>query len=259
MRALWIVAALLFAFPASADDGGAPDPGAEQKLPPLKVLVDRSTVDLEAHHLEMKMSRAAKSVKIRVLDEMGAEIAEEEHDFSGKPAGATLLVSWQPKNKEPVARIELFAYDVHGYWKGVALTPWSVKIPHQEVLFDTNKAVVKKSEEPKLEESYDRIKKAIEAHKEIGAIKLFVAGHTDTVGTPAHNLTLSRKRAQAIAKWFKKRGLGNPVLFAGFGESVLAVKTKDEVAEAKNRRVDYILAIEPPVMKSGTAAPWQSL
>ncbi|MCA9592248.1 MAG: OmpA family protein [Myxococcales bacterium] len=257
MRALPVIAALLFAVPAFADDGGAA--GSEEKLPPLKVTVDRDKVDLDAHRLELSMSREAKSVKIRVLAEDGSELAEQEHDFSGKPAGATLVVTWQPKSDDAVARIELYAYDAHGYWKGVALTPWSVKIPHQEVLFDTNKALIKKSEEPKLEESYARIQKAIEEHKEIGAIKLYVAGHTDTVGTPAHNLTLSRKRAQAIAQWFKKRGLANPVYFAGFGESVLAVKTKDEVSEAKNRRVDYILAIEPPAMKSGGGVPWKAL
>ncbi len=49
------------------------------------------------------------------------------------------------------------------------------------------------------------------------------------------------------------------MFYAGFGESVLSVKTKDEVPEAKNRRADYILAIESPSLKSGVAAAWKRL
>ena len=109
MRALPVIAALLFAVPAFADDGGAA--GSEEKLPPLKVTVDRDKVDLDAHRLELSMSREAKSVKIRVLAEDGSELAEQEHDFSGKPAGATLVVTWQPKSDDAVARIEPASLD----------------------------------------------------------------------------------------------------------------------------------------------------
>ena len=242
-----------------AQRAGALDDAAARKLPALKVSVDRAKVDLAAHRLEVKMSREAASVKIKVLDELGGEIAAEEHKFKGKPAGAPLLVTWKPKSADRVARIEVYAYDVHGYWAGVALIPWSVKIPHQEVRFDTDKATIKRREVPKLEESYQRIKKAIDKHKELGAIKLYIAGHTDTVGSPVYNQRLSRRRARAIAAWFKKRGLRIAVFYEGFGESLLAVKTKDEVAEAKNRRVDYILAVEQPSLKSGATANWKRI
>jgi outer membrane protein OmpA-like peptidoglycan-associated protein len=231
----------------------------EKKLPPLKVVVDRSKVDLKARRLEVKMSRTAEMVRIKVFDEMGAELADEEHDFSGMRAGSPLVVTWKPKSKDPVARIEVFGHDAHGYWSGVAIVPWSLEIPHQELHFDTDKADIKPAEEPKLEESYERITEAIAKHKELGAIKLFIAGHTDTVGAPGYNLDLSRRRARSIGTWFKKRGLKIQVLYEGFGESVLAVKTEDEVDEPKNRRADYILAIEAPTLKSGAAAAWKKL
>jgi outer membrane protein OmpA-like peptidoglycan-associated protein len=257
-----LVAALLVAGPLLGDapaDSKPPKAEGDKQLPPLKVTVDRAKVDLAAHRLEVKMSRTAGSVKIKVTDESGAEIAEEEHSFEGKPAGTALVVTWKPKSKDPVARIEVYGYDAHGYWAGVAIVPWSLSIPHQEVLFDTDKAEIKPSEKPKLEDSYERIKKAIAEHKDLGAIKLFIAGHTDTVGTPAYNQELSRKRARAIGAWFKKRGLKLPVHYEGFGESVPVVKTEDEVDEPKNRRADYILAIEPPTLKSGAAAAWKKI
>ena len=229
---------------------------SDEKLPPLKVSIDRSKVDLKDHHLEVKLSRTAASVHIKVLDESGDVLADEEEDFEGKPAGTPLVVTWSPKNDSPVARIEVFGYDTHGYYAGVAIIPWSVSIPHQEVLFDTDKAVIKPSEKPKLEDSYAKIKQAIKEHKDLGSIKLFIGGHTDTVGTAAHNLELSRRRARAIAAWFHHRGIRIPVYYAGFGESVPAVKTADNVDEPRNRRVDYILAIDPPAMKSGVNVAW---
>jgi outer membrane protein OmpA-like peptidoglycan-associated protein len=256
------LAALLFAGAAA----GEPPPTApeelqaqERKLPPLKMLVERSKVDLAARRLEVKMSRTAEMVRIKVFDEMGDELTDEQHDFSGRRAGTPLVVRWKQKNDEPVAKIEVYGHDVHGYWTGVAIVPWSLEIPHQEVHFDTDKADIKPEEEPKLEESYERVVEAIKKYEDLGAIKLYVAGHTDTMGSPAHNMDLSRRRARSIGAWFKKRGIKVPVFYEGFGESSLAVKTEDEVDEPRNRRVDYILAVEPPALKSGGNAAWKKL
>ncbi len=263
MAPRWIVVGLSAALlvPAAAWAGSSSQhkdssSKSDAKLPPLKVSIDRSKVDLADHHLEVKMSRTAASVHIKVMDESGDVLADEEQDFKGKPAGTPLVVTWSPKNDSAVARIEVFCYDTHGYYSGVAIVPWSVSIPHQEVLFDTDKAIIKASEKPKLEDSYAKIQQAIKEHKDLGSIKLFIGGHTDTVGSAAHNLELSRRRAQAIASWFHRRGIRIPVYYAGFGESVPAVKTADNVDEPRNRRVDYILAIDPPAMKSGSSVAW---
>ncbi len=264
MAKRWAILALCLLVPATAWAGSSKKQAhharhatkGDAKLPPLKVTIDRSKVDLADHHLEVKLSRTAQSVHIKVIDDSGDVLAEEDHDFNGKPAGTPLVVTWSPKNDDPVARIEVFGYDTHGYYAGVAIVPWSVSIPHQEVLFDTDKAIIKKSERPKLEDSYAKIKQAIKEHKDLGAIKLFIGGHTDTVGSAAHNMELSRRRARAIAAWFRHRGIRIPVYYAGFGESVPAVKTADNVDEPRNRRVDYILAIDPPQMKSGTNVAW---
>jgi outer membrane protein OmpA-like peptidoglycan-associated protein len=259
---LFVVSGLLGLPPSSAAAPRAPADELEEgeQLPPLKVEVDRSKVDLDNHRLEVKMSREARSVKIKVIGESTKVIANEEHDFKGAPAGKALVVSWSPSSSEKVARIEVYGYDAHGYYAGVAITPWSVSIPHKEVNFETNSAVIRDSEKPKLEDSHGKVTAAIEKHKELGSISLFIAGHTDTVGTPAHNLELSRKRARSIAAWFRKRGLTIPVFYEGFGESALAVKTEDEVDEARNRRADYILAIDPPRFKSSGSAPaWKKI
>jgi outer membrane protein OmpA-like peptidoglycan-associated protein len=261
----FVVSAALFAAllhtPAVAgqSDGAAPEK-APENLPPLEVYIDKSRVDLEAHRLELRMSRKAGRVVLKVFDEQRALLADEEHDFSGRPANSTLVVTWNPGSDRKAARIEVFAYDAYGYYKGVALVPWSLSVPHEEVNFATDSATIRESELPKLEQSRATIVSAVERHKDLGNIALYIAGHTDTVGGAAHNLELSRKRARAIAGWFQKRGLPVPIAYAGFGESALLVKTGDEVDEPKNRRVDYLLAVEAPVLKtSGRTANWQKL
>jgi outer membrane protein OmpA-like peptidoglycan-associated protein len=91
-------------------------------------------------------------------------------------------------------------------------------------------------------------------------IKLYVAGHTDTVGNNASNRTLSLNRARSIGQYFRKRGVRVPVLYEGFGEEALAVATKDEQEEPKNRRAEYIIAIDDPTAQNVPFQPrWQKL
>ena len=80
-------------------------------------------------------------------------------------------------------------------------------------------------------------------------ITLFIAGHTDTVGSASANLKLSQERARSIAGWFRKRGVRLPISYEGFGETSLAVKTADNVDEARNRRADYVLSDGPPTLR----------
>lgn len=248
------------ALAAEKDDAPGAPQRAPEKLPPLEVRIEKSRVDLQAHRLQVKMSRKAGRVVIKVYDEYGAPLADEEHDFSGCPPNSALEVTWTPSSDDKVARIEVFAYDAYGYYKGVALVPWSLSVPHEEVNFATNSATIRESEIAKLEQSYATIVSALEQHKDLGNINLYIAGHTDTVGSAAHNLELSRRRARAIGGWFKRRGLALPIACAGFGESAPLIKTADEVDEPRNRRVDYVLAVEDPVFKtSGRAPRWQRL
>src|SRR5258706_334538 len=63
-----------------------------------------------------------------------------------------------PKN---VMRLELRAVAADGPAATVKLLPWSVRIPHEEVVFETGKWDVRPSEEAKLHASYQRIVDAV--------------------------------------------------------------------------------------------------
>lgn len=252
--ALLLVLLSLAPVAAAARPAPAPPPPASpmQTRPgALQVTIDRSRVDLENHQLEVKLSRPAEKVRIKVLDQSGAVLAEVEKAFNGAAAGTALLMTWSPSSKEPVARLEVYGYDTEGNWSGVAITPWNVSVPHEDVKFETNADVIRPGEVPALEASLQKVTEVISKHAELGKITLYIVGHTDTVGSAEHNLALSRRRARSIAAWFKGRGLKSPIAYEGLGESSPAVKTADEVDEPRNRRVDYILALDPPKLPSG--------
>jgi outer membrane protein OmpA-like peptidoglycan-associated protein len=233
-------------------------PAAPPPASKLEVTIDKSKVDLKEHRLEVRMNHVASKVTIKVYDESKAVLADQEHEFAGAAPGSALVVTWSPSTDAPVGRIEVFGYDADGAYKGIAITPWSVSIPHEEVNFRRDSADIDDPEKPKLEASFGKVTEAIVTHKDLGRISLFIAGHTDAVGTSAYNLQLSRARAQAIAGWFRKRGLKIPIAYEGFGESALLVKTADEVDEPRNRRVDYILSIDEPAFKtSGFRPAWK--
>ncbi len=243
---------------AVPDDAGAPEAAAPASL---ALDVDKSKVDLKAHKLEARANRELSKIDIKVVGESGTVLAQHDLPFAGREPGAILEVTWTPSSDEVVARIELKAHDTQGYWVGVALIPWSVFIPHQDVNFKTASAEIADNDKARLEESFAKITEVLSAHKDLGTITLFIAGHTDTVGRSEDNLRLSLRRAEAIANWFRKRGLTLPIAYEGFGESSLLVNTRDNVNEPRNRRVDYILALDVPNIKTtgGFKASWKRM
>jgi outer membrane protein OmpA-like peptidoglycan-associated protein len=230
-----------------------------ERLPPLELRLDPADVDLERGQLECTLSRPAAKLTVKVLGLDGAILAEVEQGFDAAQAGSPLVIRWDPP-RQAVARIELFGHDTSGYYKGIAITPWSFEVPHEDVVFRTDSADIDPSEEKKLAASLALIEKQLPRAKSLGTVTLFILAHTDTVGTSEYNQKLSTRRALSIGRWFKSHGVGIPMAYDGVGESMPKVETRDEVAEPRNRRVDYMLAIEPPRFKRSRVTPaWKRL
>jgi iron complex outermembrane receptor protein len=71
--------------------------------------------------------------------------------------------------------------------------------------------------------------------------QLTVTGHTDTVGSDAYNLRLSRRRAESVAAELEKQGIpSSEIEIVAKGKRDLLVPTADGVREPQNRRVQIV-------------------
>ena len=226
----------------------------------LTVAIDKTKdVDIEGRQLRFTATQPVSKVHLRVLMDTGSTILDDDIAFNEEKPGTKLQVTWPPAEGK-VFRIDLRVFAPSGVYNGVELTPWQIDIPHEEVNFASGKWDVSAGEAPKLEASLKQVQQAAAKFASLAPIKLFIAGHTDTVGSNESNRSLSLNRAKAIGQWFRKKGVKLPIFFEGFGEEALLVSTKDEQDELKNRRAEYIIAIDDPTTKNVPFAPrWQRL
>ena len=146
--------------------------------------------------------------------------------------------------------ISVTGEDKFGRTPGYRLVPYSADIPHTEVNFDSGKFDIKNKESPKLDEAVAvafhelvALEKANEAAKANLQPKLFIVGHTDTVGPGGSNDKLSNNRAKAIAGYFRNKGIWATIYYAGMGERRLKVETPDQTDEVRNRRAEYFIRV----------------
>jgi len=100
------------------------------------------------------------------------------------------------------------------------------------VLFDTNKAVIKKS-------SFREVDNLITVMKDYPELKVTIEGHTDNVGSAASNKKLSQRRADAVKKYMVSKGIDASRLEAvGFGLEKPIASNATKEGRAKNRRVE---------------------
>jgi iron complex outermembrane receptor protein len=73
------------------------------------------------------------------------------------------------------------------------------------------------------------------------ATQIVVTGHTDTVGSDAYNMRLSRRRAESVAAELEAKGIpSSEIEIVAKGKKDLLVPTKDGVREPQNRRVQIV-------------------
>lgn len=227
---------------------------------PLTLKIDKDKdIDLVKRTVTFRATNPVKKAHLSVRMDTGDLAIDKDIEFAEEPAGTPLTVSWPDAAGKPL-QISLKVFDTASYFIGIDFFPWAIEIPHEEVVFDTGKFDVRADQTPKVDASAKLIADAVQKFGRFAEVKLYVAGHTDTVGSTESNRTLSLNRARSIAQAFRKRGLRIPIFYEGFGEEALAVVTADETDELKNRRAQYFVAIEQPSVVNATRQPtWQSL
>ena len=121
-----------------------------------------------------------------------------------------------------------------------------IKKEEQEILksafdhleFETGKSIIRASSLKSLDELADVMKKRSE-------FKLSLAGHTDDVGKPASNLTLSKNRTLAVKNYIVKKGIApERIKSEWFGQTKPIAPNTTPEGRQKNRRVEMNIIFE---------------
>ena len=135
------------------------------------------------------------------------------------------IVAKQAMKQDVVADAASFARDLGA----------TGKVAVYGIYFDTAKADLKPASDVAIAE----IAKLL---KQEPSLRLFVVGHTDTVGEPAMNLKLSQARAQSVVSALTTKHAipASRLLSFGAGPYAPVASNKDETGRAKNRRVELV-------------------
>jgi outer membrane protein OmpA-like peptidoglycan-associated protein len=100
--------------------------------------------------------------------------------------------------------------------------------------FDTGKSTIK----PESKSIIEQIVQMLKANPDL---KLSIEGHTDNVGNPISNKTLSEERAKSVVAAIVDQGIGIESLSpSGYGQDKPIGDNKTEEGRAKNRRVELV-------------------
>lgn len=104
--------------------------------------------------------------------------------------------------------------------------------------FDTASSEIK----PGFYGTMDKIAKVVNTYNKTA---LTIVGHTDAQGSDAYNQTLSEKRAESVAGYFRTRGVADARLDAqGHGKREPIASNDTESGRAQNRRVElYVMPV----------------
>lgn len=226
---------------------------------PLEFDVDTTTYDRDAHSFVVRMNQPAGHADILVRGDRGEVLAQRTVTFDGQPANTPLPVQWSqgPGN---VMTIEVTAHSTDGVWASRRYIPWYAEFEPIYINFATGSTDVPEGDFAMLR---GRLAELVDTATRVGEhieVQLYVAGYTDTVGSPADNQRLSEARAQSIGRWLQAQGWSLPVSCQGFGEDVLAVETADNMDESRNRRALFILGTsDSPTTADVPRTRWRRL
>lgn len=120
------------------------------------------------------------------------------------------------------------------YEKNIALSPieTNASIVLKNIFFDVNKFELK----PESQVELDRLVQLLLDNPQL---KIEISGHTDNVGKPSDNLTLSNNRAKAVVTYLLGKNIEPARLVAkGYGETKPVTDNKTEEGRAQNRRTE---------------------
>ncbi len=92
--------------------------------------------------------------------------------------------------------------------------------------------------------SYAALDRLVEFSADCPGAKITIVGHSDSVGDPAFNLDLSRRRAAAVARYLVDRGVAAERLeVRGAGSSDPVADNATSFGRRQNRRIEFSVSL----------------
>lgn len=154
------------------------------------------------------------------------EMAQVEPTPEPMPEPDVVVV--EPRATEP----EPMGTDCPGTPAGANIDERGCWVLEADYLFDFDKAVVKP-------QYYAMLDDVADVMVQNPGMRLELQGHTDSIGTEAYNMDLSRRRANAVRNYLAKAGIAaNRLSTVGYGETRPAASNATAEGRSKNRRVE---------------------
>ena len=104
-------------------------------------------------------------------------------------------------------------------------------LSHTSIQFESNTTTMTPRSAATLDQLIDQLRHAPRTAIEIG-------GHTDKYGEPDYNVQLSRRRAEAVRRYFVRHGLTNQFTTVGYGASRPLSVAENRAGLQRNRRIE---------------------
>lgn len=191
--------------------------------------------------MDESQQRTAKSTGIGAAAgaAIGAIAGGSDHRGQGAAIGAAVGAlggyAWNQRMENQRRQLEAASQGTGVEVQKTADNRLKVTIP-DNISFDSGRADIKPAFRPVL----DQFAQSLVQNP---TTMVQIVGHTDSTGSDASNLTLSRERAVATRDYLSTRGVpGNRISVDGRGEHEPVAGNDSESGRARNRRVEMFLS-----------------
>ena len=192
---------------------------------------DQARMQAEKDRAESERARM-QAEKDRAESErarMQAQAASADAEQARKASEAQLAAAQAAQANSAKLQNQLAELEAKQTDRGMVLTLG-------DVLFDTDRAELKAG----AFKTMDRLGAFMRDYPER---TLTVEGYTDSIGTDAYNLTLSRRRAEAVRSALVARGIdGARIVTSGLGKASPVASNDSAAGRQRNRRVEIVIS-----------------
>ena len=198
--------------------------------------------DHKAKKITLQVTGYVETAEVIVLAAEKNIIEQQSIDIKAGPGEIT--IPWTGVEDE-VVLLDVMLRNERSF-AGFTYSPWSLEIPHLDVLFRGNSAMIVSEEEWKLEATLTELQSMVYRYGSVIPVRLYIAGCHNTIGDDERNTTLSTERVRAISSWLRDHGYQEPIYYYGFSEDRLTCVKPDGIKKITSHKVRYIMSAELP-------------